>query len=234
MDLSNARWPVLRQLAGPDKLGRGAGGEIRRLGAAGGPDHGRGQGCQVHLPVLRVGCGQNVYVKDQTVIQIEGVRWPLTPESCWRTPRFPHGMTPGASCRFCLSPQPRPPRPESASAAQPTAKPRPGATWPWPAAAPNLPPRPCSSRGCIRWWTRISRGQRRQAAAGGQGTDGCGQPRRRPQRTVPSRAPRLRCGAAGRFGVHPVRRVLCRRGIRRGSGRHDRAAAGSPAGSPRR
>ena len=72
MDLSNARWPVLRQLAGPDKLGRGqavkSAGSERLQARTAGADKVVKSIC----PYCGVGCGQNVYVKDQTVIQIEG------------------------------------------------------------------------------------------------------------------------------------------------------------------
>jgi formate dehydrogenase major subunit len=72
LDLSNARWPVLRQLAGPDKLGRGqavkSAGSERLQARTTGADKVVKSIC----PYCGVGCGQNVFVKDQTVIQIEG------------------------------------------------------------------------------------------------------------------------------------------------------------------
>ena len=65
-------WPVLRQLTGPDRLARGA--------AASSPTT---QNLQARTttadrvvksvcPFCAVGCGQNVYVKDEKVVQIEG------------------------------------------------------------------------------------------------------------------------------------------------------------------
>ncbi len=72
MDLSNAKWPLLRQLAGPDKLGRGSAaksaGSQRLHARTAGADKVVKSVC----PFCGVGCGQNVYVKDGKVIQIEG------------------------------------------------------------------------------------------------------------------------------------------------------------------
>jgi len=63
-------WPVYRQLTGPDRRG---------LGAAAKSDHPREARTSAAdavvksvCPYCAVGCGQNVYVKDGTVIQIEG------------------------------------------------------------------------------------------------------------------------------------------------------------------
>ena len=72
MDLSNARWPLVRQIAGPDKLGRGmavksAGSERLRARTATAD-----KVVKSVCPYCAVGCGQNVYVKDQKVVQIEG------------------------------------------------------------------------------------------------------------------------------------------------------------------
>jgi formate dehydrogenase major subunit len=65
-------WPVLRQVRGPDRLGRGA--AVKSSSSA-----------QLHpriaeadtvvksvCPYCAVGCGQNVFVKDERVVQIEG------------------------------------------------------------------------------------------------------------------------------------------------------------------
>ena len=66
------QWPVLRQLTGPDPLGRGS--AVRssktepyepRTKTA---DKVVGSIC----PYCAVGCGQNVYVRDDMVVQIEG------------------------------------------------------------------------------------------------------------------------------------------------------------------
>ena len=65
-------WPVYRQLAGADRLGRGK--AVRsphtdriepRIAAA-------DRVVKSVCPYCAVGCGQNVYVKDEKVIQIEG------------------------------------------------------------------------------------------------------------------------------------------------------------------
>jgi formate dehydrogenase major subunit len=72
LDLSNARWPLLRQFAGPDKLGRGAAvksaGSRRLRARTATADKVVKSVC----PYCAVGCGQNVYVRDDEVIQIEG------------------------------------------------------------------------------------------------------------------------------------------------------------------
>jgi formate dehydrogenase major subunit len=67
-----SRWPVLRQLTGPDRLGRGsavksAGSERLRARTATAD-----KVVKSVCPYCGVGCGQNVYVKDEKVIQIEG------------------------------------------------------------------------------------------------------------------------------------------------------------------
>ena len=63
-------WPVYRQLTGSDRRG---------LGAAAQSDHRREARTSTAdavvksiCPYCAVGCGQNVYVKDSTVVQIEG------------------------------------------------------------------------------------------------------------------------------------------------------------------
>jgi formate dehydrogenase major subunit len=64
-------WPVLRQLRGPDKLGRGvaahsaAPAKIARTETA-------DRVVKSICPYCAVGCGQDVYVKDGKVTQIEG------------------------------------------------------------------------------------------------------------------------------------------------------------------
>jgi formate dehydrogenase major subunit len=65
-------WPVLRQLTGSDRLGRG---EAARSATT---DALRARTVQADrvvdsvCPYCAVGCGQKVYVKDEKVIQIEG------------------------------------------------------------------------------------------------------------------------------------------------------------------
>src|SRR5436853_961857 len=66
------RWPVLRQLGGPDRLGVGAAVRSprteRRRSRIATADRVVGSVC----PYCAVGCGQLVYVKDEEVIQVEG------------------------------------------------------------------------------------------------------------------------------------------------------------------
>lgn len=65
-------WPVYRQLTGPDRLARGV------AAKSGGSEawHARTQDADRVVksvcPYCAVGCGQNVYVKDERVTQIEG------------------------------------------------------------------------------------------------------------------------------------------------------------------
>src|SRR4051794_16569405 len=65
-------WPVVRQLTGPDRLGRGS--AVRSPATApyrprtADADRVVGSVC----PYCAVGCAQRVYVKDEKVIQIEG------------------------------------------------------------------------------------------------------------------------------------------------------------------
>jgi formate dehydrogenase major subunit len=72
LNLSDMPWPLLRQLAGPDKLGRGmavkSAGSRRLQARTAAADKVVKSIC----PYCAVGCGQNVYVKDQKVVQIEG------------------------------------------------------------------------------------------------------------------------------------------------------------------
>jgi formate dehydrogenase major subunit len=72
LNLKDVPWPLLRQLAGPDKLGRGmavksAGSQRLRARTAESD-----KVVKSICPYCAVGCGQNVYVKDQKVVQIEG------------------------------------------------------------------------------------------------------------------------------------------------------------------
>jgi formate dehydrogenase major subunit len=68
--LSPLQWPVVRQLTGPDKLGRGKAARsskewIPRTGTA---DRVVASVC----PFCAVGCGQRIFVKDEKVVQVEG------------------------------------------------------------------------------------------------------------------------------------------------------------------
>jgi formate dehydrogenase major subunit len=67
-----SRWPVLRQLRGPDPMGRGA-----AVKSSGSETHQArtalaGRVVKSVCPYCAVGCAQNVYVKDERVVQIEG------------------------------------------------------------------------------------------------------------------------------------------------------------------
>jgi formate dehydrogenase major subunit len=66
------RWPVWRQLRGPDKLGRGAAAQspVSRTLSARTAEADRV--VKSVCPYCAVGCGQNVYVKNERVVQIEG------------------------------------------------------------------------------------------------------------------------------------------------------------------
>ena len=72
MSWRTPRWPVLRQLAGVDPLGRGLAARSEQSLEK----HARTQDADVVArsvcPYCAVGCGQKVYVKDGTVTQIEG------------------------------------------------------------------------------------------------------------------------------------------------------------------
>lgn len=65
-------WPVLRQLRGADPLGRGAAAESERTRAWTARTETADEVVKSICPYCAVGCGQNVYVKDGRVIQIEG------------------------------------------------------------------------------------------------------------------------------------------------------------------
>jgi formate dehydrogenase major subunit len=65
-------WPAYRQATGPDRSGRGAAvksGTSSRLAARTATAD---KVVKSVCPYCAVGCGQNVYVKDETVVQIEG------------------------------------------------------------------------------------------------------------------------------------------------------------------
>jgi formate dehydrogenase major subunit len=67
-----SQWPVLRQLQGPDRLGRGQAVKSYRSSHL----HPRvveaDKVVKSICPYCAVGCGQNVYVKDDKVVHIEG------------------------------------------------------------------------------------------------------------------------------------------------------------------
>ncbi|HET9078009.1 MAG TPA: formate dehydrogenase [Acidimicrobiales bacterium] len=65
-------WPVLRQLTGQDRLGRGAAVASTRTRKLVARVAGADKVVKSVCPYCAVGCGQNVYVEDDRVIQIEG------------------------------------------------------------------------------------------------------------------------------------------------------------------
>jgi len=65
-------WPVYRQLTGGDLLGRGSAATSPRTAALEPRTAGADRVVKSICPYCAVGCGQNVYVKDERVIQIEG------------------------------------------------------------------------------------------------------------------------------------------------------------------
>ncbi len=69
---SPARWPVLRQLRGPDRLARGAAVKSRGSERLQARTRAADRVVKSVCPYCAVGCAQNVFVKDDTVIQIEG------------------------------------------------------------------------------------------------------------------------------------------------------------------
>src|SRR6201995_4661802 len=92
-------WPVFRQLAGPDRRGLGAAADSGKFRQA------RTSTADAVVksvcPYCAVGCGQNVFVKDRKVVQIEGD--PDSPVSRGRL--CPKGsaslqLTTGGSCQY--------------------------------------------------------------------------------------------------------------------------------------
>ncbi|MFB9961306.1 formate dehydrogenase [Sinosporangium siamense] len=68
-----ARWPVLlRQIIGPDRLGRGAAVKSRRSEELTARTASADRVVKSVCPYCAVGCAQNVYVRDEKVVQIEG------------------------------------------------------------------------------------------------------------------------------------------------------------------
>ncbi|NJQ02651.1 formate dehydrogenase [Streptomyces zingiberis] len=65
-------WPVYRQLTGKDPLGRGAAAKSRQSAALTTRNATADRVVKSVCPYCAVGCGQNVYVKDEKVVQIEG------------------------------------------------------------------------------------------------------------------------------------------------------------------
>jgi formate dehydrogenase major subunit len=65
-------WPVYRQLTGPDRLGRGAATQSPRSRAAAPRTATADRVAKSVCPYCAVGCAQQVFVKDERVVQIEG------------------------------------------------------------------------------------------------------------------------------------------------------------------
>lgn len=65
-------WPVYRQLTGADRLGRGAAAKSGRSDRLQPRTRSADKVVKSLCPCCAVGCGQNVYVSDGKVVQIEG------------------------------------------------------------------------------------------------------------------------------------------------------------------
>ena len=65
-------WPVVRQLRGPDRLGRGTASRSRHSETLRPRTAQADRVVDSVCPYCAVGCGQKVYVKDDEVTQIEG------------------------------------------------------------------------------------------------------------------------------------------------------------------
>ena len=65
-------WPVVRQLTGPDPLGRGSAAQSAQTAALRPRTATADRVVESICPYCAVGCGQKVYVKDEKVVQIEG------------------------------------------------------------------------------------------------------------------------------------------------------------------
>jgi formate dehydrogenase major subunit len=65
-------WPVVRQLTGDDPLGRGPSAQSARSAALRPRTATADRVVASVCPYCAVGCGQQVYVKDEKVVQIEG------------------------------------------------------------------------------------------------------------------------------------------------------------------
>jgi formate dehydrogenase major subunit len=65
-------WPAVRQLTGPDDLGRGAAVRSARTDELRSRTTTADRVVDSVCPYCAVGCGQKVYVKDERVVQIEG------------------------------------------------------------------------------------------------------------------------------------------------------------------
>lgn len=66
------QWPVYRQATGPDRLGRGVAAMSKTTKNLQPRTKTADRVVKSVCPYCAVGCGQNVYVKDEQVVQIEG------------------------------------------------------------------------------------------------------------------------------------------------------------------
>ncbi len=66
------RWPAARQLIGADHSGRGAAVKSRRSAQLPNRNADADRVVKSVCPYCAVGCGQNIFVKDGRVVQIEG------------------------------------------------------------------------------------------------------------------------------------------------------------------
>jgi formate dehydrogenase major subunit len=67
-----AAWPVVRQLTGPDRLGRGAAAQTARSASAQPRTATADSVARSVCPYCAVGCAQQVFVTDGKVVQVEG------------------------------------------------------------------------------------------------------------------------------------------------------------------
>jgi formate dehydrogenase major subunit len=65
-------WPVYRQLTGPDRLGRGAATQSKRSAALQPRTASADRVARSVCPYCAVGCAQQVFVRDEKVVQVEG------------------------------------------------------------------------------------------------------------------------------------------------------------------
>jgi formate dehydrogenase major subunit len=65
-------WPVYRQVTGSDPLGRGKAAQSETYAAMAPRTESADRVARSVCPYCAVGCGQNVFVKDERVVQIEG------------------------------------------------------------------------------------------------------------------------------------------------------------------
>ncbi|NUR96333.1 MAG: dehydrogenase [Kribbellaceae bacterium] len=72
MAVERLPWPALRQLLGPDRLGRGTAARSKHSAALRARTADADRMVKSVCPYCAVGCGQRVFVKDSHVIQIEG------------------------------------------------------------------------------------------------------------------------------------------------------------------